>query len=115
MALHVALARSRIIHPRCDDDVARVSLTPVGVISRFPTISFSPSRADIQPSSRDKETPPRGKRHVLVFGDLVYFFSREIMSLLSPESRVVCSAGIAGDLEGIDKRCGFALLGNCQS
>lgn len=36
MALHVALARSRIIHPGCDDDVARVSrtcLTPVEMIS----------------------------------------------------------------------------------
>lgn len=44
-----------------------------------------------------------GMRHV--FEEMrVYFFNRAIMSLLSRESRVVCSAGIADDLEGIDKR-----------
>lgn len=59
---------------------------------------------------------------MLVFKDRVcrvYFFNRAIMSLLSRESRVVCSAGIADDLEGIDKRetrCSeFALSGNYQS
>lgn len=94
MALHVALARrigrgnppSRIIHPRNDDDdddVARVStcLTPVGMIFRFPTISFS-SGLISQRHFPGHGVP--GERHVLGFGDRAFlaFFIRAIMSLL---------------------------------
>lgn len=84
---------SRIIHPGCDDDVGHVStcLTPVGMISRFPTISFSASRADIAvvlPSASPPPSSPPPGNVTCSFSEIAFiFFNRDNVA---PVTRVTC-------------------------